>query len=144
MATRKGEAIWQGNLHDGKGSIKATSGAFELPYSLGSRVESAPGTSPEELLAAAHAGCFTMAFAAMLSDRGIGIKTLKSSAQVRVEPIQGGLSIASIALSTEADLKGCDDATFQALARQAKEHCAVGKALTGVTVTLEATLLPSG
>lgn len=140
---RKAEARWEGDLRGGKGSIKLGSGAFEGAYSFGTRFESAPGTNPEELLGAAHAGCFTMALSLFLSNAGHPPKRIDSTATVHLDKVGEGFAITGIDLSTRADVPGMDDAGFQAVAENAKANCIVSKALGAVPIRLKATLLPA-
>lgn len=137
---RKAEARWEGDLRSGKGSIKLGSGAFEGPYSFGTRFEGAKGTNPEELLGAAHAGCFTMALSMMLGDAGHPPKRLATSAMVHLEKGGEGFSITGVDLVTEGEVPGLDAPKFQELADNAKRNCIVSRALS-VPMTLKATLL---
>ena len=114
MPTRKAEAEWQGNLAEGSGRLKLASGAFDGPYSFKSRFEEGQSaTNPEELIGAAHAGCFTMALTAQLSRGRITPTRIHTDAKVKLEKVGDGFSITSIELETEADIPGIDDATFQ-------------------------------
>ena len=118
------------------------SGAFEGVYSAGSRFEEEPGTNPEELIAAAHAGCFAMALSAALTGEGYEPERIDASAEVTVEKVDDDWTITTIDLAVEADVPGIDDATFRELAEGAKEGCPVSGALAAVgTVTLDATLV---
>ncbi|SRR5260370_6413463 len=142
MPTRKAEAEWKGNLAEGSGRLKVESGAFEGPYSFKSRFEVGPGTNPEELLGAAHAGCFTMAVVAQLSRARITPRRIHTEAKVKLERVGEGFSITGIDLETEADIPGMDNATFQKYALDAKQNCPVSKALAGTDIHLNATLVP--
>ena len=135
MPTRKAEAEWKGNFKEGGGTIKF--GNFSGPYSFASRFESGSGTNPEELLGAAHAGCFSMALTAGLVKAGINPKRVKTVASVTIDngAIQG------IALDCEAEVPGLDDAKFQEHANAAKEGCPISKALKAVPITLKAKLV---
>jgi osmotically inducible protein OsmC len=142
MPTRQSEAQWSGDLKQGKGTMKLGSGAFEGPYSFKSRMEDGSGTNPEELLAAAHAGCFSMALSAMLSGAGHIPTRVHTVAKVTFDPVPGGFAITKINLSTEAQVPGLDDAGFQKIAQDAKKGCPVSKALAAVPeITLSAKLL---
>ena len=142
MPTRKAEAEWKGNLAAGSGRLKVGSGAFDGPYSFKSRFEEGQSaTNPEELLGAAHAGCFTMALTAQLSRQRITPVRLKTEARVKLEKVGDAFSITQIELETEAEVPGVDDATFQKYALDAKQNCPVSKALAGTEITLKAKLL---
>ena len=132
MPTRKADATWRGGLRDGKGSMKLESGAFEGAYSFGTRFEEAKGSNPEELIAAAHAGCFSMAFSAGLEKAGFKPQRVSTNAAVRIENTGGGFSITRIDLTTEAEIRGIDEQKFQQLANEAKDGCPVSKALKAV------------
>jgi osmotically inducible protein OsmC len=142
MPTRKAEAEWKGNLAEGKGQLKMGSGAFEGPYSFKSRFEEGQAaTNPEELIGAAHAGCFTMALTAQLSRAGTAPRRIHTSAKVTLEKVGDQYSITTIELETEADIPGIDNATFQRYAVDAKQGCPVSKALAGTDITLHAVLV---
>ena len=141
MPTRKAEAQWEGNLAEGQGNLKVGSGAFEGPYSFKSRFEEGQSaTNPEELIGAAHAGCFTMALVAALSRAGHKPTRVHTTAQVKLEKVGDAFSITKIDLDTEAEIPGIDDATFQQFARDAKQNCPVSKALAGTEIGLNARL----
>jgi len=141
MPTRKAEAQWEGNLAEGQGNLKVGSGAFEGPYSFKSRFEEGQSaTNPEELIGAAHAGCFTMALVAALSRAGHKPTHVHTTAQVKLEKVGDAFSITKIDLDTEAEIPGIDDATFQQFARDAKQNCPVSKALAGTEIALTARL----
>lgn len=142
MPTRKSEAEWSGDLKAGKGKMKFGSGAYEGGYSFQSRMENGAGTNPEELIAAAHAGCFSMALSAMLSGAGHVPKRVHTVANVSFNPVPGGFAITKIALETNAEVPGIDEAAFQKLANDAKAGCPVSKALAAVPeITLSAKLM---
>jgi osmotically inducible protein OsmC len=142
MPTRKAEAEWKGNLAAGSGQLKVDSGAFTGPYSFKSRFEEGQSaTNPEELLGAAHAGCFTMALTAQLSRAGITPARIRTIAKVKLEKVGEAFSITRIDLETEAEVPGVDDATFQKYALDAKQNCPVSKALAGTEIQLSAKLL---
>jgi osmotically inducible protein OsmC len=140
MIDRKADARWEGNLREGRGTIRLGSGAFEGPYSFGTRFQSAPGTNPEELLGAAHAGCFTMALSMMLTTAGHAPTSLETTATVHIDKVGEGFAITGIDLVTRGKVPGQTQAEFQRLAEDAKANCIISKALT-VPMTLQATLL---
>ena len=141
MPTRKAEAEWQGNLAEGSGNLKLGSGAFAGPYSFKSRFEEGQSaTNPEELIGAAHAGCFTMALTAALSRAGIKPTRIHTTANVNLEKVGESFVITGIHLETEAEIPGIDDAAFQQYAQGAKQNCPVSKALAGTEISLNAKL----
>jgi osmotically inducible protein OsmC len=139
MAVRKAEAVWEGGTK-GKGRMKLGSGAFEGAYSFASRFENGTGTNPEELIGAAHAGCFSMALSFMLEQAGFTPARVQTSARVHIEKAGEGFKITSIELETEADVPGIDERKFLEQAEAAKKGCPVSQALTGTEITLKATL----
>ncbi len=142
MPTRKAEAEWLGNLAEGSGRLKVGSGAFDGPYSFKSRFEEGEqATNPEELIGAAHAGCFTMALTAALSRNRITPTRIHTNATVKLEKVGDSFTITGIALETEAEIPGLDDAAFQEYAQGAKQNCPVSKALSGTEISLTARLL---
>src|SRR6476659_6608318 len=141
MITRKGSAVWEGTLKGGKGRVSLGSGAFQGQYSFNSRFESGTGTNPEELIGAAHAGCFSMALTAALGRAGFPPKRVSTSAGVHLEQVEGGFGITAIDLSTEAEVPGIDNAKFQEIADGAKKGCPVSKALAGTKINLSAKLV---
>jgi len=142
MPTRKAEAEWEGNLAEGSGRLKVGSGAFEGPYSFKSRFEEGQAaTNPEELLGAAHAGCFTMALTAGLSRAGIKPKRIHTEARVKLEKVGEAFSITQIELETEAEISDVDDAAFQKYALDAKQNCPLSKALAATQISMTAKLL---
>ena len=142
MAARKADAVWTGNLREGGGTIKLGSGAWEGKYSFATRFEDAPGTNPEELIAAAHSACFSMALTAGLGKAGFQPKNVHTTASVSLAKVGEAFAITRIELVCEAEVPGIDDAAFQEQARGAKENCPISKALRGVeTITLTARLL---
>jgi osmotically inducible protein OsmC len=141
MAIRKAEAEWNGNLREGSGQVKLGSGAFEGKYSFASRFEEAGGTNPEELIAAAHAGCFSMALSAGLGKGGFQPKRVHTTASVHLEKVGEAFGITRIDLECEAEVPGIDADAFHAQAMAAKENCPVSKALKAVEITLKAKLL---
>lgn len=134
MPTRSASAKWDGTLKEGNGRIKMATGAWEGPYSWSSRFEEAQGTNPEELIAAAHAGCFSMKFAGDLGAAGFDPTSVRTTANVRLEKGEAGWNIVAIELDSEAQVDEIDDARFQEIAEQAKAACPVSKALAAVPV----------
>ena len=141
MLSRKAEARWEGNLTKGNGRLSVGSGAVNVPYSLKSRLEDGQSaTNPEELLGAAHAGCFTMALAAQLSGAGFTPEEIQTEAKVSFDKVGDGFAITRVDLQTSADVAGIDDVTFQALAADAKKNCRVSMALAAIEIGMKATL----
>lgn len=142
MPSRKAEAEWKGNLAAGGGELKLGSGAWSGPYTFKSRFEEGESaTNPEELLGAAHAGCFTMALTAQLSRAQITPTRIHTTATVKLEKVGDAFSITSINLETEAEVPGIDDASFQKYALDAKQNCPVSKALAATQIHLTARLV---
>jgi osmotically inducible protein OsmC len=136
----KASAQWQGTLKEGSGTLSTGSGALvEKPYSFKTRFEGEPGTNPEELIGAAHAGCFSMAFSMILGMAGFTPTKINTTATVTLEPKDGGFAITASHLDVTAVIPGIDDATFQDLAAKAKAGCPVSKVLNA-TITMEAKL----
>ena len=140
MPTRKASATWEGGLRGGNGSFRGESGAIDGAYSFGSRFTDAGGTNPEELLAAAEAGCFSMALAAGLEASGTPATRVHTDAACTVEKVEDGFKITTMKLNVRAQVPGVDDATFQKFAHDTKKNCVVSKALAGVDIQLEAVL----
>lgn len=141
MPTRKADAQWNGDLKNGNGTMELGSGAFSGSYSFASRFKVADGTNPEELIGAAHAGCFSMALALELSEAGYDPQSIETQSEVTFEVNDGGPAITGIKLMTEAEVPDIDEETFQKFANGAKEGCPVSKALSGTEISLDATLL---
>lgn len=142
MAIRSAEAVWKGSLKEGSGSMKMASGAYEGAYSFSSRFEEGDGTNPEELIAAAHAGCFSMALSGDLGRAGYTPDEVNTTANVHLTKGESGFSITRIHLVTEARVPGIDNETFQKQVENAKKGCPVSRALGAVDeITVEATLL---
>ncbi len=141
MITRHSEAEWLGGVMDGSGTVKFGSGAYNGPYSFKSRFESGTGTNPEELIAAAHAGCYSMALSAALTQAGHPPTRIHTTANVKLEKEGAGFTITGIDLETEGQVPGIDDAKFQNFAEDAKKTCPVSKALAGPKITLKATFV---
>ncbi len=140
MALRKANAKWEGSLKDGKGEMALGSGAFKGNYSFKSRFEDGSGTNPEELIGAAHAGCFSMALANSLEQAGYKPKSVETQAEVSLEKAGEGFEISRIKLITKASVPDISLEDFQQQADIAKENCPVSKALAGVAITLDASL----
>lgn len=140
MATRTADAEWTGDIQSGGGRMRLGSGAFDGPFDFRSRMEQGAGTNPEELIGAAHAGCFSMAFAAQLGGAGFRPERIATNAQVHFNKAASGWTIERIALTTRASVPGVSEAEFQRLAAEAKANCPVSRALAGVQIELEATL----
>jgi len=141
MATRTADAVWEGNLREGKGRVKLGSGAYEGAYSFRSRFEDGSGTNPEELIGAAHAGCFSMALSAGLTKAGFTAKRIHTTAKVHLEPVGDGFRITRIQLDTEAEVPKLDKKAFIEYAEGAKKNCPVSVALAGVDISLSARLI---
>ncbi|MCP9340143.1 OsmC family protein [Stutzerimonas xanthomarina] len=133
-------AVWQGDLKSGKGTISTESGALkENPYGFNTRFEGAPGTNPEELIGAAHAGCFSMALSMMLGQAGLTADRINTTAEVTLDKDDQGFAITAIALTLKAKVPGADNEQFQQIANQAKEGCPVSRVLNA-QISLNATL----
>ncbi len=141
MAIRTAEARWEGNLKKGKGTIKLGSGVFVGNYSFGSRFEKVPGTNPEELIGAAHAGCFSMALSMILELAGFTADSIQTTARVSIDKVGDGFKITTIELETEGSVPGIDEKTFNEKAEAAKKGCPVSMALAGVEITLKSRLV---
>lgn len=141
MVMRSSKAEWQGNLREGKGSVELGSGAFKGSYSFPSRFEDGTGTNPEELIAAAHAGCYSMALSAGLGKAGFNPTRVHTVAKVHLEKVGEGFEITTIELETEAEIPGIDEAQFIEQAEAAKKGCPISKALAGPEIKLVAKLL---
>lgn len=141
MTTSSAEAIWEGGLKDGNGTYSAGSGSFKGSYTFSTRFEGAQGSTPEELLAAAHAACFSMALSGGLEAAGTPATRLTTKASATVEKANGGFRITTIKLETRGVVPGIDLATFREVAEQAKQGCPVSQALqNNLKIELEATL----
>ncbi|MBW6466455.1 MAG: OsmC family protein [Brevefilum sp.] len=141
MIKRMATAVWQGNLQDGSGSVELGSGAFKGQYSFTSRFEEGVGTNPEELIGAAHAGCFSMALSGDLSKAGYTVDEIKTEAIVSMEKGEAGFAITGVKLVTQARVRDIEMAEFAKLASGAKANCPVSRALAAVEIQLEAHLL---
>jgi len=140
---RKASARWNGGLKNGNGTISSGSGALsDLKYSFTTRFEDAPGTNPEELIAAAHAGCFSMALSAQLTEAKLEPKSIDTTATITFEKQEPGWTITAVHLDVKAVVPGADNSAFQGYAGKAKEGCPVSRALKAA-ITMTATLVPS-
>jgi lipoyl-dependent peroxiredoxin len=141
MAIRSASARWEGTLTEGSGTVRTGQGGYQGNYSFKSRFADGEGTNPEELIGAAHAGCFAMALSGILTEAGTPPESLEVEAVVEVRASGGDISIPTIRLTLEGRVPGIDDAAFQEAANAAKAGCPVSKALAGVNeITLDATL----
>ncbi|WP_233237515.1 OsmC family protein [Bordetella sp. LUAb4] len=137
---KKASAVWKGDLKTGKGQISTESGALkDAPYGFKTRFENAPGTNPEELLGAAHAGCFSMALSNILGESGLTADSIQTEAVVTLDQADGGFAITAVHLTVVAKIPGADAAAFEAAANKAKAGCPVSKVLNA-TITMDAKL----
>ena len=137
---KKGSAVWKGTIKEGGGTVSTETGVLrDAPYGFKSRFENGPGTNPEELIGAAHAGCFSMAFSLILGNAGLTAERIATEAAVTLEKVGEGFSITKIHLTVRAKIPGATDAQFQELATKAKEGCPVSK-LFKAELTMDATL----
>ena len=142
MPTRKATAVWEGGLKGGKGTFKGESGAIGGQYNFSSRFESGVGSNPEELLAAAEAGCFSMALAASLEKAGTPATRVETTAACTVEAVPGGFGITKMKLNVQATVPKIDKVKFEQMANETKDGCIISKALKGnMEITLEARLI---
>ena len=141
MPTSRASAVWEGKLKDGKGTFKAASGAFTGPYTFATRFEGKPGTNPEELIAAAHAACLSMALSAGLEKAGKPATRVQTEAACTIEMVDGTPTITRMELTVRGKVAGLDQAGFQKAAEEAKSGCPVSRALKGIPqITLDAKL----
>ena len=137
---RKGSAVWQGDLKTGKGRVSTQSGVLsDAQYGFNTRFEDGPGTNPEELIGAAHAGCFSMALSNVLGEHGLTADKIETTATVTLDKAEGGFVISAVHLDVTATIPGTDEATFNTAAETAKANCPVSKLLTA-EITMTATL----
>ncbi len=141
MPVRKADAVWNGTIKEGRGRVRLGSGAFEGQYSFGSRFEERVGTNPEELIGAAHAGCYSMALSGGLTRAGLNPTSISTTAKVHIEKVGDGFAITKIELENETQVAGIDEAAFQEIAAKTKDGCPVSKALSAVEITLTAKLV---
>ena len=139
MPVRTADAQWEGSLEDGKGTMRMS--AWEGPYSFSSRFQEGAGTNPEELIAAAHAGCYSMALSGGLSKAGHVPDSVRTTAKVHIDKVEAGFKITRIELDTEARVSGLDEGTFQEIAEATKKGCPVSQALEAVPIELNAKLV---
>ena len=137
---RKGSAVWKGGLKDGKGTVSTASGVLnQTQYSFATRFENGAGTNPEELIAAAHAGCFSMALSAQLGNAGMTAESIETTANLTMEKLEAGFTITAVHLDVTASIPGADAAKFQEAANSAKAGCPVSRVLNA-KITMEARL----
>ncbi|WP_409079857.1 OsmC family protein [Pusillimonas sp. SM2304] len=142
MIIKKGWAVWMGGFKDGNGTISTETGALrDAPYGVQARFEDGRGTNPEELIAAAHAACFSMAFSLMLGEAGLAPEEIRSTAAVTLDKVGDGFAITASHLTVVARIPGADPAKFDEIANQAKAGCPVSK-LLNAKISMDATLLP--
>jgi osmotically inducible protein OsmC len=142
MPKRRAEARWDGSLQEGNGTMRMASGAYEGPYSFQSRFQEGDGTNPEELIAAAHAGCFSMALSGELGRAGYSAESVETTATVHIDKVEGGFGITRIELETRARVPGVSEDEFQQAAEAAKKGCPVSQALAAVdSIELRASLV---
>ncbi len=141
MPVRSADAVWEGDLKSGKGKMKLPSGGYEGAFTFASRFEDGKGTNPEELIAAAHAGCFSMAFSSGLAKAGFTPTRVSTNAKAKLEKVGEGFKITTIDLNTEGIVPGIDEKKFQELAADAKKNCPISRTLEGVNITLNAKLV---
>ncbi|NBC19208.1 MAG: OsmC family peroxiredoxin [Bacteroidetes bacterium] len=140
MAIRSSHAVWEGNLPDGNGTMTIGDDVWEGPYSFRSRFKDGVGTNPEELIGAAHAGCYSMALSNVLAEAGHAPERVATTAKVHLTPADGAFEISKIELHTTAHVPGIDEAAFMEHANAAKENCPVSQLLQAAEITLQATL----
>ena len=141
MTVNRASARYEGFGKEGRGSISTRSGVLEKqPYGFGTRFEGKPGTNPEELIGAAHAGCFSIAFSLILGDAGLKAESIDTQAEVTLDQVEGGFAITAVHLILKAKIPGASQAQFDELSKKAKEGCPVSKVLNA-TITLDATLV---
>ena len=141
MPIRTADARWQGNLTEGSGTLKTGKGGYQGNYSFKSRFEEGEGTNPEELIAAAHAGCFSMAFSGDLAKAGFTPTSVETTAKVHLDKTDAGFSVTRIDLESVGDVPGIDEGTFQKIAESAKDNCPISRLLApGAQISLSARL----
>jgi len=141
MSKNTASAVWKGDLKNGNGKVRLSTIAFEANYTYASRFETGKGTNPEELVAAAHAACFSMAFANIIAGKGFNPEEISTTAVATLSNPGNGFLITEMELDTEAKIKGIDDKTFMELANEAKANCPISKTLSSVNIKLKAKLL---
>jgi lipoyl-dependent peroxiredoxin len=141
MPIRTASARWEGNFTEGSGTLRTGKGGYQGNYSAKSRFEEGEGTNPEELIGAAHAGCFSMAFSKGLADAGFTPNSVETTAKVHLDKTDAGFSVTRINLDTQGDVPGIDESTFQKIADDAKANCPISRLLSpGAEITLTAKL----
>lgn len=140
MPKRKAKATWSGGLMEGLGHMAVDSGVLDADYSVGTRMEDKPGTNPEELIGAAHAGCFSMALSMVLGEKGHEPKNIDTEATVTFKQVEGDWTITEIKLTTRANVPGMSEDDFKEAAEMAKKNCPVSRALAGTDIQLDAAL----
>jgi lipoyl-dependent peroxiredoxin len=141
MPVRRANAEWKGGLPGGTGEVSTESKVLRSPYSFAGRFENGDGTNPEELIAAAHAACYSMAFSAGLAKAGHTPRSVKTEAAVQLDKVDGGFAVTGIHLRCEADVPDIDEDTFQKIAQEAKEGCPISRLLAAVDIRLDAGLV---
>lgn len=141
MPTRRAHAVWNGTLTKGHGEMALESGAYKGAYTFATRFGEEKGANPEELIGAAHAGCFSMALSGILEKAGFTAESIETHAAVTVEKVGEGFRITKVHLSAKGRVPGIDSSRFKDMAEQAKQGCPVSQALTGPTITMDAELL---
>lgn len=141
MVKRKADSEWKGMLKDGEGQMRLGSGAFEGKYSFHSRFEDGKGTNPEELIAAAHSGCFSMALAGSLEEEGYDPESVKTEAVVDLQKVEGDFEITKIHLKNRSKIPDIEEDVFQEIALKAKDNCPVSKALAATDIELDMELI---
>lgn len=141
MPVRSASAEWKGNLKEGSGTLSSPTGAVKGAYSFGSRFQEGEGTNPEELIAAAHAGCFSMALSNVLAEAGHTPESVRTEARVHLDPSEQGFSITRVVLRTKGRVPGIDADEFRRHAEKAKAGCPVSRALQAIEIQVEAELL---
>jgi lipoyl-dependent peroxiredoxin len=141
MPVRTSQAVWKGTLKEGSGTLRTGSGAYDGPYNFVSRFESGTQTNPEELVAAAHAGCYSMAMSGGLEKAGFKAVRISTKASVHLEKLEAGFTVTRIELDVEADVPGLDEKKFAEIAENTKIGCPISRLLTGAKITVKARLL---
>jgi osmotically inducible protein OsmC len=145
MSARNGSAEWRGDLQNGDGTVTVGDGVFEGAYTFKSRFEEGEGTNPEQLIAAAHAACFSMALSAALSEAGHPPESVRTEAKIQLRNVDGAPTLTAVTLTTEGRVPGIDQAEFERFANEAKAACPVSRALAGIPeMNLTATLAAAG
>ncbi|TXT64668.1 MAG: osmotically inducible, stress-inducible membrane protein [Promethearchaeota archaeon] len=142
MPVRTGQAIWEGSLKRGKGEMETESGALKASYTFGSRFQQKKGSNPDELIAAAHAGCFSQALALVLGEKGFEPTRIETTAKVTIKDVDGAPTITSSKLTSEAAVPEIEENTFREIASKAKEVCPVSRALGAISVEVDVKLVP--